>query len=457
MIRFSCKCGHPYELPDERANDEFQCPACLRLVQAPGLGDADAMDVDGTLKMRDLEPNVPDLVHKMQTHSHRVDQRQTLEEYLSLDDAPAADAPPTKRPPRYDPFTGELLEDIELKPDPLRDAQPKAHQIPMATATLNYATTPPDPDTPVRGDITWWTAPWRIVTGMSFMAILFVFLTHVLIHVCIVTPFANLLLWPFAFLGMMAVVAHYGNVIEEIGVQNHDEVPVMLRHVSFSEDVLHPLYGVTLAGLIALSPLILVVIVGLAPTIQDHAAVWIGLGLCAGFIFPAAAFTAISSGAIQNMLPQHFLSVIGVAPAKYLMACGTFISAFILYVFVLRTMGLTSYLVLTGTTPFAGISLKMVIGIAWIYAWLAIAVYLMHLSMVWLGLIYRKHHGQFNWVYQQHQKRHRDDTLAQLAQMRRQGDPRLKNRRHPTPQQMADIPQAESAPKPTHSQTMPKI
>jgi hypothetical protein len=230
-----------------------------------------------------------------------------------------------------------------------------------------------------------------------------------------------------------------------------------LRHASISEDVLHPLYGVTIAGLISLSPLIVVVMFGLAPTIQDHAPVWIGLMLTAGFFFPAAVFTAISSGAIQNMLPKHFLSVIGVAPAKYLMACGTFVLAMIVYAIVLRSLVMTSYTVLTGTGPASGISTQMVLNGVWVYAWTALAIYLMHLSMVWLGLIYRKHHSDFNWVYQHHQKRNRDDTLARLAEMRRHGDPRLKKRNKPTPQQLADLREAESARKATHAESMRKI
>ncbi len=435
MIRFKCICGQTFELPDDRANDQFQCDLCLRLVDVPGLGEVDSLENDGTVKMRESEQIAPDLLEKVRIHSHHDDLRQTVDEYLSIDDLAPADAPPTKMPPRYDPITGELLEEIDIVPD----ARPPAHEIPLATATLNYASVATE-HALERGDIRWWQAPWRILTGMSLMAMFFVFLSHVIVHLCLLTPGVNVLLFLPALLIVLAIIAHYGNTMEEFGPHNHDEVPVMLRHVSFSDDIAGPLFGMLIAWVVAFAPMIFCWMFGLGPILRDQPWAWIvliGWGL---FFFPAAAFTAITSGAIQNMLPHHVFAVIRVAPGRYLLAWGAFMIGIGAYVSALGGMTFTSIAVFTSTAA-PGLWGTILMGVIWLYASMLAAIYFMHLSAVWMGLIYRSHHAKFNWAWQQHQKQVRTDTLAQLSDMRRKGDPRLNRKissatlKNPRPQQ----------------------
>lgn len=450
MIRFKCSCGHAYEVEDDRAGDSFQCEKCLRLVDVPGLGEINSLEDDGTLKMQDAPVHDDALAAKIRAHAHQDDLRQTVDEYFLIDDLPPADAPPKRMAPRYDPITGELVEEIELVPDPT----PAPHEIPLATATLNYAAAAV-PEQADRGELRFWSAPWRIISGMSLMAMFFVVLAHGLIHLFLLLPGVNLLLLPFAFLIALTIVAHYGNTMEEIGPQNHDEVPVLLRQVSFSQDILHPLYGMLLAWLLCFGPLLVLRMFGLGPMLERFA--WVewtlwGTGM---FLFPAASFTAITSGAIQNILPHHVLSVIRAAPARYALALGAFLFGWLAYVAASAGIQFTSIAFFSRSGPFGNWG-TVFAGLAWIYGSIGLAVYLMHLASVWMGLIYRHHHAQFNWVFQKHEKQNRTDTLSQLQEMRRRGDPRV--RRHkPTPQQLAAVREAESQRKAQHAESMRKL
>jgi hypothetical protein len=79
-----------------------------------------------------------------------------------------------------------------------------------------------------------------------------------------------------------------------------------------------------------------------------------------------------------------------------------------------------------------------------IYFFLVAGIYLVHLSAAWLGMIYRDKRLQFNWLWQHHERPGRQDTLAKLREMRRQGDPRLLNRRRRPAQAVKPV----AAPKP---------
>lgn len=450
MIRFKCSCGHPYEVEDDRAGDSFQCEKCLRLLDVPLLSEIDSLEADGTLKVQDAPEHDDSLAQKIRAHAHQDDLRQTLDEYLLIDDLAPADAAPRKMAPRYDPITGELVEEIDLVPD----STPAPHEIPIATATLNYAPAAVPGETG-RGELRWWSAPWRIISGMSLMAIFFVFLAHGLIHLFLLLPGVNLLLLPFAFLVALTIAAHYGNTIEEIGPQNHDEVPVLLRQVSFSQDILHPLYGMLLAWLLCFGPLLLLRLFGLGPMLERFPLVEWTLWGAGMFLFPAAAFTAITSGAIQNILPHHVISVIRVAPGRYALAMAAFLIGFAGYITASAGLQFTSIAFFSRAGPIGNWG-TIFAGLGWIYGSVALAVFFMHLAAVWMGLIYRHHHAQFNWAFQKHEKQIRTDTLSQLEQMRRRGDPRV--RRHkPTPQQLAAVREAESQRRAQHADSMRKL
>jgi len=449
MIHFSCICGHPFDLPEERAGDAFQCPVCMRLVDVPPLDELNAFEDDGTLKMKDAEEIPTALKKKIREHAHQEDLRQTVDDFFALDDAPRIDAPPTDLPPRYDPETGELLVAVEVVPDQRIAPQ----DIPMAKPALNYSSN--STIEPIsRGEVSWWQAPFRIITGTSLMAMFFVFIMHVLVQAFMLVPVANILLLPIVFIIVLMVMAHYGNVMEEVGPANRDEVPVLLRNASFREDIWHPLFGLFLGFVFSFMPVIVALMFGFGPAMQKHPWIMIALNVWGLFVFPAASFTAITSGALQNMLPQHVFAVIKAAPGRYLLVFIAFMVAMTAYSTFIGGLAFTSLAVLTsaaGLIPWRQLALTgaVMCGVMWV------AIYSMHLAAMWMGLIYRSEHARFHWVLQEHQKRVRTDTLAQIQDMRRRGDPRLK--RKIDPERLQAVRDAESARRATHAESMRKI
>lgn len=417
MIRFSCVCGEKFEVPAECAGDELQCPACRRLVTVPHLGEIDSIADDGTLKLNEAEPNAVELDAKMRAFGYRDDMRRNVDEFLLAgDDEHKPDEPPRRVAPRYDPETGELVTEIGVREDIKRD-QPQ--DIPLATQTLGYSTAKViEP----RAEMCWYDMPWRILTSHSLMAILFVFVAHALIYLGLLLPAFGILFIPLLFAIALTIIAHYCNVIEEFGPHHANHVPVMLRNVSFSEDVLHPLYAVCVSIVFAFGPVIILKICGLGPS-SVYPWFWWAAMTYGAFVFLANVFTAVCSGALQNMLPKYALSVIRVAPVRYFLALVLFVVACEAYLLALSRLAFTSPMLLATSRAFPWNQFIITAGVT--FAFFAIAIYCMHLSMVWMGFIYRTHYQRLNWIYQRHQKDERNDTNARLAQMRRAGDPRV--------------------------------
>lgn len=451
MIRFKCSCGQHYEVEDHRAGESFQCEQCLRLVDVPGLGDLASLEEDGTLKLQEPAVIPNDLAAKMRTHAHRDDLRQNIDEFFRLDEVSPADAPLPRRAPRYDPITGQRIEEIDLAPDP----RPSASPIPKNL-------TPAKPSIPQvlidlnRNKLTWWTAPGRLISGRSLMAVSFVVLAHMVVHLFMLLPAANVLLLPLSLGIALAILAHYANTMEEIGPQDQDEIPVLMRQVSLSQDILHPLYALIMAGAFSFWPAMVLNALSdyLGWTDELTLVIW-GMSLLGCLIFPAAALTSVTSGALQNMLPKHVFSVIRAAPARYGLACGAFLLGLGGYGLALPTMNWSSMSFFTGTHPLSPWK-NVLAGFAGTYTFILVGIYFMHLASVWMGLIYRDHYASFNWVYQKHERQNRTDVLAQLERMRREGDRR--NRQHrPTPQQLEAIRRAEVERKAQHDESMKKI
>jgi len=235
-------------------------------------------------------------------------------------------------------------------------------------------------------------------------------------------PVLGILLVPIAFLIFLSIVAHYCNVIEDFGPHESDRVPVLLRNVSFSEDIVHPLYALGIAILAAFGPAIVLKLFGLGPS-SGHAGVfWVSMAW-GFFVLPAGVFTTVCSGALQNMLPQHALSVIVVAPVRYLLVVTMFGVACAAYVVALGGITITGVATLIGSGSVGFKAIAVAAGVTYLFC--ALAIYCMHLSTAWLGFIYRTHYAKLNWIYQRFERDHRTDTNARLAEMRKRGDPRI--------------------------------
>lgn len=432
MIRFVCTCGQRFEVADDRVGANFQCPKCHKLLEVPSPEDLAGLNPDGTVKLEAAPVHKSDLASKFRAFGAHSDMRGRLDEPTEPIEPP--DAPLKDVAPHYDPETGELVTGFDLRPPiaptipepaPVQvlpvDAVPAPPRLvlPVEQPTLQYTNlTPakpqvrsaPRPEKPAR-PLFWWQLPWRLFEGMSLIAIFFVFLTHVVLHFFLILPAANVLLLPLSVLIALAITAHYSNVMEAFGPQERDAVPVLMRSVSLSEDILEPLYALLWAALFAFTPVLFALLIGLREQMLRSPALLIAMGAWGAFVFPAAALTMSTSGALQNLLPTHVFSVILAAPGRYMLACLAFLVGAAGYVLAITNLVFTSvkYLLDTAGTTFWSDLLRST---AAMYACLIVGIYAMHLSAAWLGMIYRTHYEKFNWVWQRHERENRPKPLV---------------------------------------------
>src|SRR3984885_8108510 len=144
MIDFPCHCGYRFSVSEELAGNVTQCPKCRRLVDVPLLSDLQNID-DGIYKL-DPSTNPTHDPHRVEeltqvfTRDHYdasgepIDLRQSVGEQSEI-------LPPTIDPgtPKYDPVTGELIQPLEIKSDPVIDPS----SLPMARRArrLRYSET----------------------------------------------------------------------------------------------------------------------------------------------------------------------------------------------------------------------------------------------------------------------------------------------------------------------------
>jgi hypothetical protein len=145
------------------------------------------------------------------------------------EDARAADV--TSRP-KYDPETGELIRPIEVRVDPDRDVHPST--IPVAKAALTYATT----------DLQKRIGPFRIAAEllmpMNLVVMFFVLCAHVFNGMVFIAAAGLFFLWPVLLMLQGLILSHYGNVIDETGRNDRDDLPRPLRDLSFYDDIWAP-------------------------------------------------------------------------------------------------------------------------------------------------------------------------------------------------------------------------
>ena len=144
MIKFACHCNHVFELPEEMAGRQVQCPNCQRLVDVPTHNELAELSDDGTFRL-DAPVAAPSghfeemrrvfAKEKVDENGMPIDLRQTREELAAagteaeifeFDEHPTA--------PKYDPETGELIRPLDIVEDPAIARNPS--QCPMAPERL---------------------------------------------------------------------------------------------------------------------------------------------------------------------------------------------------------------------------------------------------------------------------------------------------------------------------------
>ncbi len=413
MIAFPCHCGLRFEVDDDQAGGLIQCPRCSRLNDIPTLDDLSHLEADGTLKFEEDRPLDPSQRIESQTEAERlaelqkiftrqmrveepgreIDLRQTFDDVRRAgveSDEIALARSGRQAQPRYDPITGELIQPMEIRPDPVLDAR---RALPVPTTTLTYA----------QRDTNSLPSIGRSFVSMFGFVNIFVMLFVMLIY--IVPSFTVWMVptsWPLASLFLLAahffVIAHYGCVIEEMGAEGRDELPRPLRDGGFIEDMWLPFCKVAIAACIAFAPMmVLAFTTSSMPVVSARVLLLASLAFGL-FVLPATLITTTSSGTILNLRPDRIFGVIYACGFAYLVPVVVGIAALAVYaVGVVGVLGTPLILQNLYTGP-----MSTQLGLVVSFLVLFVATFLLHWYCWVLGLLYRAHQPSFPWVLQQH-------------------------------------------------------
>jgi hypothetical protein len=439
MIRFACLCKHRFDVDDDMAGGMIQCPACGRLNDVPTLSDLPHLAEDGTYNVdvelpKDNPYRLAELaiVYSKGTsdaEGDEIDLRNAPEDFRTVGGDQDDDGYALKddeglsarlAAPRYDPETGELIRPIDLKPDP--SAEPvDPRTVPLAKAAISYA----------RGDASRVVTPLRamleLMMPVNVMVMAVIFLFHLFFQVAamvVLSGFFLVIVAPFIIAGLL--IAHYGNVIDEVGVQERDELPRPLRDVSLRDDLWDPFVNVAAAFMLCYLPVAVVAAktVALPPAVR--LALVAVLFVVATAFLPAVLLTTTTSGTFLNLRPDRLIGVIRACGPGYAVAVLVFVLAAATYGFgmvaadlaLLAAMGADAFMTMPRWAHWA-------VG----YPLLTVGIYLAHFFCWYLGLLYRGHHHQFPWTLQRHVR----DPATQVARFGLRGLPTSGAPGTPTP------------------------
>jgi hypothetical protein len=400
MIDFSCLCGHHFSVPQDLAGGLVQCPQCKRLNDVPLLGDLANIDDQGIFKL-DEPPKLKDDPNRVKqltyvfTRDHYdadgkpIDNRQTPQELAKVDEN-AVPLAPGKTVPKYDPVTGELIRELDVKPEADTSGIPMAKRAPQATPKVINGMDVPDPLELI-------AIPFRLLKPVNLLVMFFVVAAQVLNQVIIacVAVFYLLLLPAWVILHALCL-SHFGNVIDETGPVSRQELPTPLRGVT-REDTITPLGNILMALAACYSPAIVLMITG--HNLPNHVVlpVCAGLAIAGSVLCPAALLIASTSGSYVNLRPDRMLGTALVCGIEYIASLVLFAGAAVFYV---GGIWAVSWVAVGFLVP----QFKAPDWMRWYLAYgaLILGVYLMHLFCWHLGTLYRKHHMRFPWAYQRH-------------------------------------------------------
>lgn len=412
MIRIPCRaCGAMLELPRELAGGEFQCPDCHRLNDIPSLHELKQINDDGTYVLdSSLQQGSPDLLAEMvyvygksktDDFGNEIDLRgpRAPEEDLFR----VADEPHVQPPPKYDPETGELIEPLDVKADPRRERLDPA-LIPMARPALGYA------DQSVEPVISQRSAFVNLLRPSNLVVMLLVYVLHVA---------AGAMLLACSYLGyfigtcfilflVLMLLAHWANVIDEVGREERDDLPRPFRDVQWYEDFAQPLGALVLALVLCYAPAIIVTRYTFG--LKAGPAIEFPFELLATYLLPAAFLITACSGTIENLAPRRLWGTATAAGGSYAMAVLLWCVGGGLYgyCFALMVLAATPFWWVIRANPKLALYADARIGaIA-----LVPAIFFMHYFCWQLGLIYRQHHMNFPWVFQFHRRKESEQTIG---------------------------------------------
>ena len=408
MIRFPCICGQVYEVPEDQAGNSFQCTRCGRLVDVPPLNDLAHIQADGTYDIDETDLPKPESAkldemmiaysrEKVDQFGNEKDLRNTEADYAGLGAPEVLEFADDGQPvgvrhvaPKYDPVTGELIRELDVKQTAPRAAD--ADAVPVAKAMIAYARHRPG------------EAPFRasqiipaMLTAPNMIVVLVIFIAHVFLQVMNIAAMLIFFIVPAMLIFAGLIFAHYAVVVNDIATEEKDELPRPLRDFSWHDDLWGPFCHFFVSLALSYGPLIALNWMPDNPVLLVSYAV---AALCFGTaVFPALFLTTTTSGHWFNLSPDRVLRVIGSLRFKYVLCI------------ILWAVAAVSYAIGIGGTSFAIRTLFMLPGAAPINPWLVVVIaypllvvgiFIMHVFCWYLGLQYREHHAQFGWLYQSH-------------------------------------------------------
>src|SRR5262249_32854901 len=138
--------------------------------------------------------------------------------------------------PKYDPDTGELIREMDIKPE----AGPAPQTVPVAKLAPRIQTITSD-GIDIPGPFDFIAVPLRLLDGPNLLVMFFILLAHTMTQFILVAlSFGFFLLAPFLLVWQALMVSHFANVIDEMGPQSNHELPTPLRHLGWHEDTWGP-------------------------------------------------------------------------------------------------------------------------------------------------------------------------------------------------------------------------
>ncbi len=409
MVKFRCSCGHQFNVTDDKAGTDIQCPRCGILVAIPSASEALNLNEDGTYSVQKITPE-PSRIGKLR---HLYGRQKIDETGQDIDLRGPAEAdeeqtqPPVPEPvkPKYDPETGQLIRAIDLSPE--ANVPPPNAEVPFAKVAP-ASVVKPEEEVPVGGAL----PLMQLMMPENIVSMFFVWLTHVLASLLLFAVIATDFLPLGIFIGILAagIMAHVGNVMEELAVEKRDELPSFLRHFSLGDDVIRPFISVSLAIAVSFAPALIVFKLLTPWSLGWDWAVFSLAGIGA-ILFPAALLTTTTSGSIINARYDRLIGTITATGGRYFWCM-------LLLVATLAIYGGGVYMAMQyahdlaagiglGKPPTNGGLVKAIP----LFSFLVLGIYLMHYFLWELSIAYRAHHEEFPWLFQRYERDPAKDAL----------------------------------------------
>lgn len=391
VIRFHCTCGQSLEVGPVLAGQAVQCPRCKRLTDVPTPEEAKAILEDGTLQLAPRVTPPPPLPPRRRPHALQ---------YAGVT---------TPKAPAYLP---PQLSHANAFVAPLAEPNRSPAQTAPRKPTLRYSLTLDDERRPFL------SLPLELLRPANAIVMGIVCIGLLIVPLFALLAFGGA--FPLAAFGivlLLIVVAHYVSVIDETGPEARDELPPPLREVSFWDDFWRPLMQLAFALALCFGPTVWLFAASGWRTDRVAAVAGAAWAAIAFPFFPAVLLTVVTGTTPLNLSPHRLVRVMAVCGVPYLFATFVLLPAAV----VLHALAALFFAEAVSAAYDLSILRPAATPVSpWLTlpaggAMLVLAVYVGHLFPWWLGRLYRRHHDQFPWLLQRHERREPERSVPVAA------------------------------------------